>query len=180
MRGSARRDFLDRRGASLAMLCMALVGPAPWAHAQSGGPGLDRLLRLPDTIEYSTDQKGGATRLEWRQRFEEAHAALANAEKELAATQTKLSAAAGAKSEWQLAPPGVPAQASEDSSSSYQLREQVRRQRAEVDRSKARLRELDVEANLAGVPEEWRSASTNARSSDGASNGSGTREEPTR
>ena len=43
-----------------------------------------------------------------------------------------------------------------DSPVDYQLREEVRRREAEVTRLETELRELEVEANLAGVPEEWR------------------------
>ena len=182
MRRSAEGGIARRRAARAvlrgALLATLLIGGI--ARAQSGGPGLDRLLKLPDANEYSTEERGGATRSEWRQRFVEAHAAVADAEKSLEASQKKLGEAAGEKSDWQLTPPGVPAQSSEDSSSSYQLREQVRRQRVELDRAKGRLRELDVKANLAGVPDDWRGPSTNPGSSDAVSDGSGTRAEPAR
>jgi hypothetical protein len=185
MRGSRQGSFeaaiAPRRGARAALLgALAVAALLPGSASAQGGSNLDRLLRLPDTYEYSTEEKGGATRSEWRQRFAEATTALTEAEKTLAASQKKLSEVAGEKSQWQFSPPGVPAQSTEDSSASYQLREQVRRQRAEVDRAKARLRELDVRANLAGVPEEWRTASTNARSSDAVDDGSGTRPGPVR
>jgi hypothetical protein len=168
-----RRRSLPLAGALLAA-ALLLGGPA---HAQPGAasPSLDRLLKIPDATDYSTDVKGGASRAEWRQRFGDARSAVASAERALAASQAKLADSAGEKSEWQFSPPGVPAQeATQDSSSNYQLREQVRRQRGELDRSRARLRELDVQANLAGVPEEWRGSSTDAGSGDAAKNGSGT------
>jgi len=38
----------------------------------------------------------------------------------------------------------------------FQLRTQLRRHREEMDRLERKLRQLDIEANLAGVPEEWR------------------------
>jgi hypothetical protein len=157
---------------ALGALAAIAAAPAP-APAQSG-PGLDRLLKIPDAVGYSTDEKGGATRAEWRQRFADARNAVGSAERALAASQSKLATAAGEKSEWQFSPPGVPSQPSEDSSSNFQLREQVRRQRGELDRARARLRELDVQANLAGVPEEWRESSTDAGSGDAVKNGSGT------
>lgn len=159
-----------------AIACVALASPAPAQEPRAGSPGLDRLLRLPDSVEFSSELKGGATRSEWRQRFGDARASLAKAEAALAESQGKLAAAAGEKSEWQFSPPGVPSQQpSEDSSSNFSLREQVRRNRGEVDRAKARLRELNVEANLAGVPEEWRGPSTEPHSGDAAGDGSATR-----
>lgn len=141
--------------------------PARAADASSSdprGPGLDQLLKLPGSVEFSAEKKGGATRNEWRQRFHEARTSVKAAEVALKKAQDQLAEVAGSKDDWQFSPPGLPAEASTDSGSSIQLRQEVKRQRGEVDRSKARLRELDVEANLAGVPEEWRDPSTAARS----------------
>jgi hypothetical protein len=129
-----------------------------------GGPGLDQLLKLPTSVEFSAEKKGGATRNEWRQRFHEARTSVKAADVALKKAQDELAEVAGSKDDWQFSPPGLPAEASTDSGSSIQLRQEVKRQRGELDRSKARLRELDVEANLAGVPEEWRDPSTEARS----------------
>lgn len=157
----------------LAMLCWG--APAFGQQPSSGSSGLDRLMRIPESVGYSTDEKGGASRAEWRKRFGDARNAVSNAEKALAASQSKLATVAESKGDWQFSPPGVPAQQpSEDSSSNFQLRELVRRQRGELDRARARLRELNVQANLAGVPEEWRGPSTDAHSSDGPGDGSGT------
>jgi hypothetical protein len=162
------------RGAWILAIASAAL-PAAAQEPRGSGPGLDRLLRLPESMEFASDEKGGATRAEWRQRFSEARTSLAAAERSLEDSQSQLASVAGSKSEWQFTPPGVPArESSEDSSSSYPLREQVRRARGEVDRAKARLRELDVQANLAGVPPEWRGASTNAASSDASGDGSET------
>jgi hypothetical protein len=173
MPSSAGARRIARTAVSIALL-LGLPALGRAQPASGGSPGLDKLLRIPDSVGYSTDEKGGATRVEWRERFGDARLAVANAEKSLAATQAKLATAAGEKSEWQLTPPGVPSQASEDSSSNFQLREQVRRQRGELDRSRARLRELEIQANLAGVPEEWRDSSTDVGSGDVTGDGSGT------
>ena len=142
-----------------------LARAADPSSSDPGGPGLDRLLKLPSSVEFSAEKKGGATRNEWRQRFHEARTAVKAADVALKKAQDELAEVAGSKDDWQFTPPGLPAEASTDSGSSVQLRQEVKRQRGEVDRSKARLRELDVEANLAGVPEEWRDPSTEARSS---------------
>ena len=56
---------------------------------------------------------------------------------------------------WQLAPPGGASASSETSPLNYQLRQQLRRDREEVDRAEKALTELRVEATLAGVPQEW-------------------------
>jgi hypothetical protein len=152
-----------RRGAARVLFAAALA-QAGAARAQSETPSLDRLLKLPASIEYSSEEKAGATRSEWRQRFFEARQSVADAETALEQAQATLAETVGAKSEWQFAPPGLPSEVSEDSSSAFQQRQEVKRRRGEVDRAKARLRELEVEANLAGVPPEWREPSTPARS----------------
>jgi hypothetical protein len=148
----------------------AFVAPA-WAadpvSGDPGGPNLDQLLKLPSSIEYSSEKKAGATRSEWRQRFHDARAAVKSADAALKKAQDQLAEVAGSKDDWQFTPPGLPAGANdENSTTSFALRQEVKRQKSEVERSKARLRELDVEANLAGVPEDWRTPSTEARSSD--------------
>jgi hypothetical protein len=37
----------------------------------------------------------------------------------------------------------------------YALSQKMKRRREDLERAKRRLRELEVEANLAGVPDEW-------------------------
>jgi hypothetical protein len=150
------------------VIAVTSPGRSGWAAepntSDPGGPGLDQLLKLPRSVEFSTEKKGGATRNEWRQRFHDARASVKNAEAALAKAQNELAEVAGSKDDWQFSPPGLPAEANTDSGSSIKLRQEVKRTRGEVERSKSRLRELDVEANLAGVPDEWRDPSTEARS----------------
>ena len=55
---------------------------------------------------------------------------------------------------WQMAAPGAKA-GTETSPMSYRLRQELRRQREELASAERRLTDLEVEANLAGVPEEW-------------------------
>jgi hypothetical protein len=128
------------------------------AAPQPGAPvGLDRLLKLPQGLEYSTEKRGGATRSEWRARFDDARASLAKAQDALKKAQDALSEAAGNSDAWTMAPPGLPADAANgDSGGTFRLREEVKRERAEVQRTQSHLRDLDIEANLAGVPEDWR------------------------
>lgn len=148
---------------SIAFLLLAV----PPARAQDGAgtPDLDRLLKLPGSVEYTSEKKGGATRSEWRQRFHDAEARVTGAETALDKAQKELAETVGAKSEWQFTPPGLPAQASDaDSSSAFLQRQEVKKQREELARARARLRELGVEANLAGVPDSWRGQSTDVRS----------------
>jgi hypothetical protein len=116
---------------------------------------LDRLLKLPDSLEIETPRRGGATRNEWRARFAEVRGGLDMARAALESAQAELEALAGDKDNWQMGAPGVQAVDPENSPVSYRLRQEIRRQRDEVERFERRLREFEVEARLAGVPDEW-------------------------
>jgi len=114
---------------------------------------MDRLLTLPKSNSYREQRYGGFSRSEWMERFSEAESAVEKAKRELMETQEKLDAAANQSSGWQVAPPGAPA--GEGGTTSFQLVQQVRRHREEVEVAERKRRELIVEANLAGVPEDW-------------------------
>jgi hypothetical protein len=143
-----------------ALFAAVLLAGSP-ASAQApteppGKVGLDQLLKIPDSLEFDVEKRGGLTRSEWMARFDEARASLANARAGLAESQEKLSKFAGRKDNWNMAPPGLPVEAAESGGDTYRLRDEVRRWRAEIERSEARLRELDIEASLAGIPTSWR------------------------
>jgi hypothetical protein len=143
-------------GAALALAASAgrAQEPAPEPVAQPAQ--LDRLLKLPESQSYGVDRRGGLSRGEWRTRFVEIRTSLDNERKALATAQGKLDEVAGSASNWQMAPiPGM--EPSPDAPLDYQLRLQIRRHKSEIDRLEKKLRELEIEANLAGVPEEWRS-----------------------
>lgn len=116
---------------------------------------LEDLLKLPGDVRYDMEKRGGATQGEWRSRFQKVRAELAGERSALARSQLELEKVAGSSDSWQLAPPGVNANRSE-APLDYRLRNEIRQHRAEVDRLEKQLRDLEVEANLAGVPEEWR------------------------
>jgi hypothetical protein len=135
-------------------------GPSPGSAGAPGGAAqvpLDRLLRLPDSIGRAAPEprRGGLTRPEWEGRFREAREQLDAARKGLDQVQRQLEEEAGKVSNWQVAAPGQQAP-SENSPLSYKLTQEIRRRREEVEVSERRLQSLIVEANLAGVPEEWR------------------------
>jgi hypothetical protein len=141
-------------------LVAADLGPA---RAQSSeapeaepAAGLDRLLTLPGDQSYEVDRRGGRSQGEWRSRFTELQEALVKERSALAEAETKLEDAAGSASNWQMAPvPGM--QPSPDAPLDYQLRLAIKRHRSEIERLERKLRQLEIEANLAGVPAEWRS-----------------------
>ncbi len=122
--------------------------PAPPAGS------LDRLLQLPESLDYGVERRSGSTRGEWRTRFRDARGALEQARAALAKAQQQLEGVAEESDAWLLAPPGVTE--GTDAPLSYRLRQEIRRQRGEVKRAEQRLRDLEIEAELAGVPPEWR------------------------
>ena len=131
----------------------APTGPAP---AESGDVRLDQLLTLPASRTYSVERKGGLTRGEWRTRYAEARADLQKERDALAATEAKLEGVGGGQ--WKVNPiPGADTTDSPDAPIDFQLRSSLRRHREEVERIERKLRQLDIEANLAGVPSDWRS-----------------------
>ena len=158
-----------RLGISLAPLLAAVLaggsaagvepdqaGAASAASAEEQPAGLDRLLTLPDDKSYGVDRRGGLSRGEWRARFVEVQDALVVERKGLAEAEGRLDEVAGSSSNWQMAPvPGM--QPSPDAPLDYQLRVSIRRHKSEIERLERKLKELEIEANLAGVPAEWRS-----------------------
>jgi hypothetical protein len=150
---------LGRRTGLVALLAAAtLAAPAP-APAEDPAPppavDLDKLMKLPSSHRVDVERRGGATRTEWRSRFRDARGDLETAQAGLKKAQLKLDkAAAESDSAWRMAPPG--AAATSESTERYPLTLDLKRKRSEVERSEKRLRELEVEANLAGVPKDWR------------------------
>jgi len=128
--------------------------PAPGDAAPATGVALDQLLTLPSNRTYSVERKGGLTRSEWRSRYGEVRGDLQKERDALEETQGKLEDAGGGQ--WSVNP--IPGSDTDTSRSpiDFQLRTQLRKQREEIDRLERKVRQLDIEANLAGVPEEWR------------------------
>lgn len=132
---------------------------APRGAGATGDPGLDDLLRLPS--DFKTRPAGrpvaGASEDEWRQRFVRAEKAIGDARDALVETKKELDglAEAGGGSQWSVAPPGASGQQT-TSPLSFKLRQQLQREREALDEAEKALRELRIEADLAGVPAEWR------------------------
>ncbi len=130
--------------------------PAPEASRAGEAPvALEKLLKLPDSLDYSVERRSGATRGEWRERFRKARADREAAQAALRASQAELQETAE-EGDWTFTPPGLPGGASGAASGNYRMRQEIRRHRDEIARAEKRLADLDVEANLAGVPEDWR------------------------
>lgn len=146
-------------------IAAAQAGPSG-GQAPAGQVGLDQLLKLPKSLDFDVDRRGGRTRLEWRALFEEAQKSVDDAKAGLADAQERLSRVAVRSDNWNMAPPGLPVEAAEDNPDTRALREEVARWRAEIARAEARQREITIEASLAGIPDEWRVPTVAAGSED--------------
>ena len=146
--------------AALALaLCQAVAADGVEAESKATPPPaieLDRLLKLPPNIETPREQIGSATRSQWRARFTSARADHEAALAALEVAQKKLGTVAEEAEAWQIAPPGSGATGASEAPVDYQLKQEVRRQREDLTRSERHLRDLTIEADLAGVPADWR------------------------
>jgi hypothetical protein len=135
----------------------AAAGEEPEAKAAPPpAVDMDRLLKLPPTVEIPREQIGSATKSQWRARFVSARAEHEAALAALEAAQKKLGTVAEETDSWQIAPPGSGAKGASEAPVDYQLKQEMRRQREDLTRSEKNLRELTIEADLAGVPADWR------------------------
>ncbi len=180
MWAGVQRSRGNTRGA-LRACCLVLAGlfalaggeaaaeePTPAADVE-----LNDLLRLPSglDLDYGAQRKGGATAEMWRKRFREARQDLARAKATLRESLDAMEDMGG-DGAWKVAPPGL-GQLSQTQNQRHQNptgtdsandqagqvpfgASDITRQRAEVERAERALRDLEVEANLADVPEEWR------------------------
>jgi hypothetical protein len=148
----------------LAAFCWAW--PLTIATADEGADllpkvSLDDLLILPDSFVVETSRRRGATRAEWHARFISLKADVADAKASLEESLGELEALAGKSGSYKVASPF--GQVSPNSAAggasplNYGLKQTIRRKRVEVERAERALLDLELEANLAGVPEAWHS-----------------------
>lgn len=118
--------------------------------------GLDSLLR-PRTGTYEpipvqpSDEHGGRGEAEWRKLFSEAHSEEGELEIRVSEAQEKVRASSG--QEWGYTPAGTGMPTDPEM---LKLRAELKRDRQSLEAARTRLRDLDVEASLAGVPDSWR------------------------
>ena len=120
------------------------------AGSATGGVGLDRLLRVPNTHSVAPVRRGARDEESWRETFREARSEVAELERKIAAAQSKLRGVAQAN--WGFSAAGGGPQTDPEV---MRLRAALRRDRQSLRASRDRLRDLTVEASLAGVPDEW-------------------------
>lgn len=123
---------------------------------------LGRLLRLPDSYRQSSGNRRGVKRAEWENRFEIVRLDLSSSVQALAKAQSDLAEAADGSSAWAVAAPGATPNP-ENTPLSYKLRQEIRRQRELIERSERKLRSLEIEADLADVPQQWRATAIAAQ-----------------
>jgi hypothetical protein len=130
--------------------------PAPEAAPPADAPApksldLDRLLHPPAVrMQPSGSILGGRDQKGWREEFRRAREEVSDLEAKVETGQNHLRSAASG--EWNYTPAGGDATDPEV----LKVRAQLRRDRQSLEASRQRLRDLDVEASLAGVPEAWR------------------------
>lgn len=128
-------------------------------RAVESGPGaarpslsLDSLLS-PRSVEWGSKEalRGGRDRGAWRREFEGARAEVTQLEGQVDEVQKKLRAAS-AGGGWSYSPAGAGEAVDPEV---MKLRAHLRRDRASLDSARDRLRNLEVEASLAEVPDRW-------------------------
>lgn len=143
----------------LAALLFAFTASAAAAEDAVPAVGLDQLLRIPPSVSFEPNERGHATKTEWRKRFDEADRDLEKARAELAETQAKLAEIGSNSSAWTMGAPGlapVDREVAVETPLDQTLSREMKTRRAEVERAENRRAELEVEANLAQLPEDWR------------------------
>ena len=149
---------MRRSGAGFGVLALAmalavgLAGPG-YAEEPAQGVGLDQLLKLPPSVSTGVERKGGMTRGEWRGRFDRLEVQLASEQQSLAVAQKERDRVANSSDQWLLGAPGM---TNTEAPLDYRLRQEITRHKEEIERLKTARDSLEVEANLAGVPEDWR------------------------
>ena len=143
---------------------LAVPGTSHRSSPQGAPKGIESLLQLPaGFLTTSPRSVAGASENEWRRRFKKADSALSEAKSTLAATKRELDGVAlgGSSSQWSVAPPGGSGSGgggagASTSPLSFRLRQQLRADRERIESTEKAMRELRIEADLAGVPETWR------------------------
>jgi hypothetical protein len=143
-----------------ALLGALVAAGLPAAGADEPDPPsvpLDRLLRLPSStpVQGQVEKHGGSTRGQWQARFDKAREDRETARQALEEVRAELEEASDGDA-WKMTAPGLGGGATpSETPLDFKLSQDLKRSRAELERTERQLQDLEVEANLAGVPEEW-------------------------
>lgn len=136
-------------------------------HAEGASPGFDALLQLPrGFVTTAPRMVAGAAASEWRRRFVQAERDRSEAQTKLEETKRELDGVSleGGANQWSIAPPGGESSPS-TSPLSFKLRQQLREDRERIKSTEKAMRGLQIEANLAGVPQSWRTVNPDSAES---------------
>ncbi len=129
---------------------------SPRESGESPSLDLERLLRVPSGMPVARDDlRGGKGREAWARSFGEARDEVEQLEQRIRRNQQNLRD--NASEDWGFTPAGGAAASDPEV---LRLRAELRRDRQSLEAAHARLRDLEVEASLAGVPDAWRLPST--------------------
>ena len=153
-------DDSGSRGADQEFSVPTVSTKTPSNRPKGTPPELDALLHLPsDFVAKEPHAVAGAGESEWRRRFTKADHNLSEARASLEKTKRELDkiAVGSSSSQWAIAPPGGGGDSSgAPSPLSFKLRQQLRGDRDRIVADEKALRQLRIEADLAGVPQRWR------------------------
>jgi hypothetical protein len=150
--------WTSRSWALVALLALGAGEPetptgAGGAATTPSEPSLERFLRVPAPDAPQSELRGGRGRRAWFEAFGKAEAEVGELEQRIAETQQALrSRSVG---DWGYTPQGASTPTDPEV---LKLRADLRRDRQSLEAARSRLRDLEVEASLAGVPEDWRLA----------------------
>ncbi len=112
--------------------------------------GLDSLLTPRSVVPHETGLRGGKDREAWRREFEGTRSEVAELEQQVASLQQTIRDKS--TSDWGYTPTGGGAPSDPEI---MRLRAELKRDRQSLQTARNRLRELEVEASLAEVPDAW-------------------------
>jgi hypothetical protein len=125
----------------------------PVASTPVPGPPLDleRLLRVPPGAVATPERRGGRDRATWESEFAKSRREVVELEERITDVQQKLRETV--PDDWTFTPSGggIPSDPEV-----LKLRATLRRDRQSLKAAQQRMRDLEVEASLAGVPESWK------------------------
>lgn len=140
----------------------SVTGEAPQALPEKAPPadavpdiGLENLLKLPSSWEGSEQTRRGLSAGQWRARFAGLAKEQQAVEEGLREARRELDGMAGqGGGPWQMGAPG--SNNTEVTPMSFKHRELIRSGKEQLEAIRRRERALNIEADMAGVPEAWR------------------------